>query len=74
MGWIPIRSIGNVGTKVELTEDKTSILGMFTKGSHVFISGASDRGYSFKDTLGHQISDAGWSGFEVLSDQTQKER
>jgi len=56
-----------VGKQVVLTEKKKSLAGYFEKGSVVTITGVDDqRGYSFTDSEGNQVIEAGWSGFREV--------
>lgn len=54
----------NIGQKVILTENKTSISGKFNSGDLVTISDMDpDRGYTFMDEEGNKVIEAGFTGF-----------
>lgn len=55
-----------IGKKVLLTECKTSLAGYFEKGSIVTITDISDRGYTFSDSEGNRIIEAGFDGFRLI--------
>lgn len=53
--------------KVILTSRKESMRGYFEAGSEVTITGVDPyRGYSFTDSEGNSIIEAGWTGFEEI--------
>lgn len=56
-----------VGKKVKLTKVKMSIMGYFEVGSIVTITDVDDvRGYTFTDSDGNSVCEAGWDGFVKL--------
>ena len=66
MGFVKTNE-SKVGKQVVLTERKKSLSGYFEEGSVVTISGVDDkRGYSFTDSEGNQVIEAGWGGFREV--------
>lgn len=62
--WVDKTQKGMIGKEVRLSEDKMAMVGGFTKGSIVKITGYDPvRGYTFTDAEGHQVIEAGWEGF-----------
>lgn len=56
-----------VGKDVILTKEKESMIGKFTVGTKVKITECDPiRGYTFTDSEGNRITEAGFDGFEVV--------
>lgn len=63
MGYVKTNE-SKVGKQVVLTERKKSLAGYFEEGSIVTITDVdSRRGYSFTDSEGNRVIEAGWDGF-----------
>ena len=63
MPFIPNNKAIKVGDKVILTEDRETCAGVFTTGTFMTCTAIGERGYSFVDTDGNCLVEAGWSGF-----------
>ena len=56
-----------VGKVVKLTKEKRSMEGYFEVGTIVTITECDPiRGFTFTDTDGNSVSEAGFSGFETI--------
>jgi hypothetical protein len=56
-----------VGKIVSLTKEKQSLAGRFTIGSMVKITEENpQRGYTFEDSEGNRVIEAGFDGFKVI--------
>ena len=56
-----------IGKTVKLTEIKSSCAGHFEKNSIVKITDVDHhRGYTFEDEHGNKVTEAGFSGFDIL--------
>ncbi len=61
MGYIKNSSIIEIDTVVKTTREHSSLLGKFTKGSHVKIVDIDPvRGYTIEDEHGNRVSEIGW--------------
>lgn len=61
MGYIK-NSTNEIGSIVTTSREHTSILGKFTKGSHVKIVDIDPvRGYTIEDENGNRVGEIGWT-------------
>lgn len=61
MGYIK-NSTNEIGNVVTTTREHSSLLGKFTKGSHVKIVDIDPvRGYTIEDEHGNRVSEIGWT-------------
>ena len=61
MGYIK-NSTNDIGDVVTTTREHSSLLGKFTKGSHVKIVDIDPvRGYTIEDENGNRVSEIGWT-------------
>ena len=61
MGYIK-NSTNEIGNVVTTTREHSSLLGKFTKGSHVKIVDIDPvRGYTIEDENGNRVSEIGWT-------------
>ena len=61
MGYIK-NSTNKIGIVVTTTREHCSLLGKFTKGSHVKIVDIDPiRGYTIEDENGNRVSEIGWT-------------
>lgn len=66
MGYVKTTA-SKVGKQVVLTECKKSLAGYFEEGSIVTITDVDDiRGYTFTDSEGNRVIEAGFSGFREI--------
>lgn len=55
-----------IGDRVITTREISSMIGTFTVGSEVTITGIGERGYEITDDEGNSMCEIGWDGLKKI--------